>query len=116
MPEHTILPKNNCPLLFAGLCKMDLGNLEKESDLISALQAEIDSLKAEKGMADMEIKRLEAENDKLRFALKSSIEVTEGFEKIIHAMNKLGLRFRIKPFRLPPVPAFIKETLEGEPK
>ena len=66
MPEHTILPKNNCPLLFAGLCQMDLGNLEKESDLISALQAEVDSLKAEKGMADMEIRRLKAQIDEMR--------------------------------------------------
>ena len=45
---------------------MDLGNLEKESDLISALQAEVDSLKAEKGMADMEIRRLEAQIDEMR--------------------------------------------------
>jgi len=48
---------------------------------IKLLQAEIDSLKAEKGMADMEIKRLEAENDKLRFALKSSMETLEGEPK-----------------------------------
>ena len=50
-------------------------------DCYKKLQAEVDSLKAEKGIADMEIRRLEADNDKLRFVLKSSMETLEGEPK-----------------------------------
>ena len=49
-----------------GINKVLTNNAQKELDERSKLQAEIGSLKAEKGMADMEIRRLEAQIDEMR--------------------------------------------------
>ena len=59
-----------------------------------------------------EFKALEEENERLRFVLKSSIEVADTLEGIIKGMNKVVLRFGIKPYKIVPRPDFIKQVLK----
>lgn len=67
------------------------------------------------GLIDLpSYEELQLENNKLRFALKSSIEVTKEYEKTIRTMNKIGLKFGMKPFNLISSPSFIKQALEGK--
>ncbi len=66
------------------------------------------------GIVANELENLQAEKEKLCFALKSSIEITEALEENIRTMNAVGLKFGIKPFQLTPPPPFIKQALKGE--
>ncbi len=58
--------------------------------------------------------QLQAENKKMRLALKSSIEVTEEYEKTMRTMNETGQKFGMKPFTLIPPPVFIKQALKNK--
>ena len=92
----------------------------KTPEWLQSIHAENEQLRAERGVlaASLELalnqqKLDKAEIDRLRFALKCSIVVTDMLLLNIDTMNVVGKRFGIKPLETSPPPAFIKQILEG---
>ncbi len=73
------------------------------------------------GWSDDDVKRwikelldLRGENEKLKYILKCSIEVSDILEDTIRKMNKMGKKFGIEPLKITSRPVFIKKALKAQ--